>query len=98
MLFAHRLALACGEWDVDSMLQQISWRQLERWMQYYAVEPWGVETEDGRAAMLTAAIYNTDQRRKGSAKARDFMPRRRGRRQSMEEQKAILRAATRRAS
>ena len=81
-----------GEWDVRGMLRRMSWRQMQDWMDYFEREPWGVTVDDSRAAMITAAIYNTDQRRKGNARARDFMPRRR--RQTAAEQKSILRAAT----
>ena len=76
------------------MLRDIGWRQLERWMAFYALEPWGAEADDGRAAMLTAAVYNTDPRRRRQLRPRDFMPRR-GARQTVAEQQAILRAVTR---
>lgn len=40
---AMRLAAASGQYDVDSMLDQMTSQQFEEWVAYYMVEQWGNE-------------------------------------------------------
>lgn len=36
---AMRLALACGQYDVDSMLDDMTPQQMDEWLAYYYADP-----------------------------------------------------------
>ena len=59
LLFAHRLAMKLGVWDVEGMLAAMSARQLLRWRAYELLEPWGFPVEERRHvhACGTRAAY-----------------------------------------
>lgn len=74
-MFAHRLALALGEWDVDGLLDRMSARQFAEWAAFYVQDPWGERRADLRSALSASALANLWR----SAKSRpvvplDFMP------------------------
>ncbi|MGE3932351.1 MAG: hypothetical protein AB7F67_03825 [Rhodospirillaceae bacterium] len=49
--------------------------EFDEWRAFFAVEPWGEERADLRAALTTAAVYNVNRGRGQSAfKPIDFMP------------------------
>ena len=55
-MFLGRLALACGEWDVEALSRRITLRQLKWWMAFWRVEPFGDEwARSGKLAAVTAA-------------------------------------------
>ena len=54
-LFLHRLGLARGIWDIDRWRNEITIRQLVRWMAYWRVEPFGDDwRRTGRGALASA--------------------------------------------
>lgn len=72
--FAHKLALAMGELDVDRVLR-LGTRKLMEWQAYDLIDPFGQDREDYRMGMVVAALLNPH--RKKGAKAftpGDFMP------------------------
>ena len=74
--FAFRLARELGVWDVDGMMRAMPSRLLSEWMAYWAIEPFGEEREDYRAAMIVAATYNVWRKRGQAAiDPMDVMPR-----------------------
>lgn len=99
-LFAFRLAKELGEVDVDKMLESISLDLFYRWMEYFAVEPFGEERADVRAAVVAhraccimANVYRTEHSVR--ILLDDFMPKfgsraRSSRRQSVGEMKTRL--------
>lgn len=73
---AHRLALACGESDVESFLGGMDVHQFIMWAEFYDIDPWGGDRADYRVGQLTAlmasAIAAFGKRRGG--RARQFKP------------------------
>ncbi len=64
---------------VDELLNRISSRELTEWMAFYQLEPWGTETEDWRAGLISSTIANANRdqkRRRKPYEPQDFMPRR----------------------
>lgn len=57
-MFAHRLALELGTWDVDALLEEIPWRVLKRWIAYFRAEPWGAGLHRSLTSILCAAFGN----------------------------------------
>lgn len=56
MVFLHRLALATGNWDVDTMAATMTTAQLARWIAYSRLEPFGDDwRRTGRLASITVA-------------------------------------------
>jgi len=98
LVFAYRLASQLGVANVEEeggLLDQISYRQLERWNEFYNFDPWGPMRTDIMLAQLCALLVNVH-RGKGqrAARPKDFLPdfgKAPGRKQSMGEMKAILR-------
>ena len=76
MQFAHRLALAMGEVNVEEMLAKISYRQFLRWMAFNRLSPFGDERADLRSAIVACTVANARPRKRGSRsfKPADFMP------------------------
>jgi len=55
-MFLFRLALECGEWDVDALSRRITVRQLTEWMAFYRLEPFGNSwRQSARVAIWSAA-------------------------------------------
>jgi hypothetical protein len=77
------------------MLEEISARTLREWMAYYALDPWGDERADLRSGIVAATLANIHRGKRAAFRPRDFMPRFEAprRRQSVDEMKAIFRAA-----
>ena len=96
-----------GEVDVDALLARLSSRQISEWMAYYALDPFGEERADLRAAMVMALLANINrdpERRKEPYTPEEFMPRFDGPSrepspteatgQTWEQQKALMMALT----
>lgn len=75
--FLYRLALASGYWvhNPDAMARRMPYRVLMEWYAYAALEPFGEERADLRAAMVAATVANCMGRKKGQKafKLTDFM-------------------------
>lgn len=55
MRFLYRLALGLGEWNVEcsgGLADVIPPEQVDRWMEFYALEPWGCVADDTRAGKI----------------------------------------------
>ncbi len=97
--------------DVDGLLASLSSRQITEWMAYFALEPFGEERADLRAALIACLIANANRDEKKHPqpfRVEEFMPVREtslplesagsstptplpeGRRQTWQEQKAIM--------
>lgn len=73
LLFLYRLALQLGQWDVESLAEEMSVDQLYGWMGYYLLEPWGDEWL--RSAMQMAQFRNAYRGKNAPVKkTEDFMP------------------------
>jgi hypothetical protein len=81
---------------VDEMLDRMSSRELTEWMVYEEENgPLGPGRSDQLAALVAAVIANANRSKRGRTfKPADFMPRwgHRRRRQSPEEQTAVMQA------
>jgi len=67
-----------GEVDVDALLARLSSTQISEWMAYYALDPFGEERADLRAAMIMSLIANVNrdaEKKREPYTAEDFMPR-----------------------
>jgi hypothetical protein len=76
-LFAFRLALALGVWDVDAMLDDMPGDLLYEWLAYYQIDPFGNERGDLQSAMIVSALANIHRDPKTQRKPYqpgDFMP------------------------
>jgi hypothetical protein len=72
--FAHRLALAMHEVDVELMLRRLTAKKFVRWMIYERIEPFGQLRDDYRAALITSEVANTGYDTKGKRfTAEDFL-------------------------
>lgn len=60
----YRLALALGEFDVESLAERMSWKQFVGWCQYYALEPWGPLERHRAAGVVASAVVNTQRARR----------------------------------
>ena len=61
LLFLGRLALACGEWDIEAFTARIPIRVVNWWMAYWQCEPWGAEWHrSGKLATAMAAAMGSD--------------------------------------
>ena len=56
--FAHKLALAMKQPDVDRMLRSLSSLQFEKWRVYDELDPFGEERDDYRFASISQALWN----------------------------------------
>jgi hypothetical protein len=79
--FAYRLLLTPGgahfRLNVDALLASLSSRQLNEWMAFAALEPFGPHREDQRAGVIAAAIINSRFGRKAGDTGKvpaDFFP------------------------
>lgn len=75
-LFAYRLALALGRVDVDAMLLGMTGNQLQEWMEFFSLDPWGGERADMRAALVAHTVAVSAGAKKqggGNLKISDFM-------------------------
>src|SRR5690554_3321002 len=64
---------------VKEMLTRMDSRELTEWAAFFALEPWGTETEDWRAGLVSASIANANRDPRDTPQPyqpRDFMPRR----------------------
>ena len=66
-LFMGRLALACGEWDIEAFKAKIPIRIVNWWMAYWQCEPWGAEWH--RSGKLATAVAGA----MGSKVSADFI-------------------------
>lgn len=74
-VFAHRLALHLGRVDVDRMLSELTAAQLQEWIAYSRVEPFGELRADLRAGIIAATQANCHRSKRSQAfKPEDFMP------------------------
>jgi len=74
--FYFRLALALG-CTVEELLDRITALELDEWLAYYNLEPWGEERADLRAGIISSTIANCRPFRKRSSKSfkpKHFMP------------------------
>lgn len=62
--FCLRLALELGCPNVDAMLREMTSRQLDEWIAYYQLEPFGIEAQDAEWAHWKA-IYTSAHIKKG---------------------------------
>lgn len=59
------------------MLEDMTWDQLLSWREYYAIDPWGEERADVRAAQICSILANANRDPKRHPKpytVKDFMP------------------------
>ncbi|MFA5706701.1 MAG: hypothetical protein WDA41_10140 [Candidatus Neomarinimicrobiota bacterium] len=77
MLFAHKLGLAFGKWNVEKLLDEMPWHQFCWWKAYYQLRPWDAETTKAlvegkyeRPAWLEDMIDKHSEREKRLAKKR----------------------------
>jgi hypothetical protein len=62
---------------VAELKASISRRELQEWMEFYALEPWGSEIDWFRTGTIAAVVANSAPNRKRGSKAmspKDFMP------------------------
>lgn len=75
-MFAFRLALALGRWDVDGLIRELPVAALTEWMAYDRVEP----ILTGRVVVVEGAKARAQQfnlwrsRHQDAAEAEDFLP------------------------
>ena len=69
--FALRLALQLGYVNVDEMLSQISFREMNEWIAYYQLEPFGILADDAEWAHWKAIYVNAHRPKGKSAKKVD---------------------------
>ena len=76
------------------MLESISYEQLLRWSEFYAIEPFGPDRSDFMIAQLSALTFNINRGKNARpAKPKDFMPEFGPRQeQTPEQMKAIFKA------
>jgi hypothetical protein len=55
-LFAYRLALELGIWNVEEWKKELTVEQLRRWIAFYRVEPFGMHWR--RTARLAVSVAN----------------------------------------
>lgn len=85
------LGLAFGEPDIAALQRRISSAQFAEWQAFYNLNPFGLERADLRSAQVAAMIYNVNRTKKQKPlSAKDFMFDFMRRRQSVEEQQALL--------
>jgi hypothetical protein len=70
-----KLALAMGRLDVDALAAELSSDQLNEWMAYDRIEPFGGDRADIHAALIQHSQYLMQAGGKGKLKVSDFMPR-----------------------
>lgn len=73
MMFAYRLALSLGIWNVEEWLNRVSSEQLAGWMAYYNLEPWGENRADLRNGVLISSINHMLVGEKSEAKPEQFV-------------------------
>lgn len=73
------------------MLKELSSIQVAEWMAYYNLEPFGFTSDWMRTGVVAAMIANVN-RKKGAKAAmpEDFVPGKRKKRQSISEQRNVL--------
>ena len=74
-MFAFRLALALGVWDVDGLLQTMPLRLFREWEEFCEIDDFTQARADWRSGMIANVIANchsTDD--KSKLKISDFMP------------------------
>lgn len=66
-----------GRADVDALLDEVTAYQLQEWIAFFDLEPWGSEIDWLRAGTVAAQVANTIPRKAGTKAARpeDYMPR-----------------------
>ena len=76
-------------WSVGQV-DEMPHREFLRWCKFYAVEPFGSEQDNHRAAMIASAIYNGSTKFKSNHSPAQFMPNYNKQAQTMEQQIAIM--------
>lgn len=69
-----RLALACGQPNVDAMLTGMSAEQMTEWMAFGNLEPFGQKLLTEYLAWILATIYNASGHVKNPLKPEQFLP------------------------
>lgn len=59
-LFAFRVALAFGRFDVDELRREVPAGLWLRWKAYFAVEPFGFPSEERRFAWLASILAKAE--------------------------------------
>lgn len=85
-----------GVLDVESLLRSMSSKQLQEWMAFYELHPFGQDYSDFLVAQLTKVMHNRWRGKNEPAlQARDFLPLWREPEQTAEEQLSIFRRLVR---
>jgi hypothetical protein len=61
--FAYRLALRLGKPNVDAMLRSMTSIQLQEWVAFAELEPFGEDREDARIASIVRAVVNSNRKK-----------------------------------
>lgn len=94
-LFAFRLALELGIWDVPALMRAMPYPLFLQWVEFYKRDPFGRERGDLNAATIAAMIANAHSSRGKRYEPRDFMPEFYKKRQSVDDMVAQVEAAAR---
>ncbi len=66
--------MALGK-TVGQLSEELSDAELQEWMAFYRIEPFGGERADLRAGIIASTIFNVNRGKRGRAsKPTDFMP------------------------
>lgn len=81
------------------MLKSMSSSELTEWIAFYQIEPFGVQVDDNRSAIVAATIANQHRgKNKRPIPADRFVPkygkRRRGKKQTVAQMRAVFQALT----
>lgn len=72
--FAYRLAAALGQPSVDTMLSNLSARELDEWVAFFELEPFGDTRGDIQMAQLCTLVANIARdRRQRAYRIKDFL-------------------------
>ncbi len=94
--------MAVGEVDVDALLARLTSWQISEWMAFYAIEPFGEQRADLRAAIVAMVMANAtrdEKKRREPFSIDDFMPKfdqESKPAQTWQQQKALMMALTKR--
>jgi hypothetical protein len=92
-LFAFRLCLALGVSHPDTLLRELTAKQLAEWMAFYGIDPFGDQRADLRIGILCATMNNRWRgKNEQPAEPVSFMPFVRQTEQSPEEIQRTLRS------
>lgn len=91
MMFLHKLALALGM-TTGRLRKEMSLNEMNHWLAFYKLHPFGEDRADLRAGIITSGIRNAHRTKGKPDKPKDFMPdfMREGRMKSQAALKRIL--------